>query len=192
MKLIIISKNIEIENDDLRSELLEKYPDFEYVFLEPTDENWKIEEIRNFLNKVNKKQSEFTSRIFYILKNGDKLNPVCQNALLKTLEESNYSIGILVKNEASLLPTIKSRCQNIYLNTEAENSDSEDIKFDEIIQLSKSERKDVLSLLEQKMYSSIAIPAKGLFYQEAINKINANCKVEATLIELVENLKSIP
>jgi len=191
VKLILVAKNNQIENDALKAELSTKFEGYEFVFIKPADDSYKIEEIRDFLSKINKKQSEFTRNIFYILKSGDKMSQVVQNSLLKTLEESNYSIGILVKNEAALLPTIRSRCQILYLDFKIEeNIDSDDIGFDEISSMAKQERIDVVTSIEHKMYSIIKTPTKAIFYQDALNKLNANCKIESVLVELVEKLRN--
>lgn len=197
MKLIIQTKtNYSSENISELTSLLQEQigSNFEFIFIEPKDKSYKIEEIKNFTSKLNRKQSNLTENLFYILLSGDNLSPVCQNALLKTLEESDYSIGILVKNTNSLLSTIKSRCQTLNLSSRFDevktgislNSSYSEINLD-CSKLAKLDRNLVIQELE-KIIESLKNDevTKTLPIQDAIDKLNVNCKVEAVLVELEE------
>lgn len=195
MKLIIQTKtNFSSENISELTSLLQEQigSNFEFIFIEPKDKSYKIEEIKNFTSKLNRKQSDLTQNLFYILLYGDNLSPVCQNALLKTLEESAYSIGILVKNTNSLLPTIKSRCQTLNLSSRfdevktgiSSSSSHSEINLD-YSKLAKLDRNLVIKELEETIESlKNDEVTKTLPLQNAIDKLNANCKVEAVLVEM--------
>jgi hypothetical protein len=53
----------------------------------------------------------------YIIPNGDNLSPILQNKLLKSIEEPHpYTVFLIcVSNEDSLLMTVRSRCNRMYL-----------------------------------------------------------------------------
>lgn len=78
------------------------------------DSKVSIKDIRDLKEETLTKPLEGDYRVF-IIDNADTLNPYAQNALLKTLEEPNPgNIIILISaNPDALLPTIKSRCQNL-------------------------------------------------------------------------------
>lgn len=171
----------------------------EFIFIEPKDKSYKIEEIKNFTSKLNRKQSNLTENLFYILLSGDNLPLICQNALLKTLEESEYSIGIVLQNVNSLLPTIRSRCQMISLQSTAyslqstENNIVKNLEIDlDYAKLAKAERNEVVLKLEETIETlSGGQVTKTLQLQNAIDKLNANCKVEAVLIDLEDDMAKI-
>ena len=77
-----------------------------------------IDELRDsFISKTNRKPFEGTSRVF-ILKSIDHMRVEQANILLKTLEEppEDTKIILLAKNIDTVLETIRSRCQVIYLD----------------------------------------------------------------------------
>ncbi|SHH50811.1 DNA polymerase III subunit [Tepidibacter thalassicus] len=90
---------------------LENSPDFK--LLTPKGSSFKIEQIRNMQSDIVVKP--YKNKKIYILEDCDKMTVQAQNALLKTLEEPpEYAVLILiVKNSATLLDTIKSRCEVI-------------------------------------------------------------------------------
>ena len=90
-------------------------PDFKII--EPDGNSLKIEQIREFQNKVYEKPI-ISNRKVYIIDEAEKMTKEAQNCLLKTLEEpSDYITIILVCSlESNLLNTIKSRCMKIAFN----------------------------------------------------------------------------
>ena len=84
-------------------------PDFEII--EPNGNSLKIEQIRNFQNKVAEKPI-ISDRKVYIINDSDKMTQEAQNCLLKTLEEPPEFVTIILigSNENAFLSTIKSRC----------------------------------------------------------------------------------
>ena len=88
-------------------------PDF--FFIEPDGNSVKIDQIRN-MQKCILEKPIISSKKVYIINNAETMTKEAQNCLLKTLEEpQEYVVIILiVSDENSMLPTIKSRCTKIF------------------------------------------------------------------------------
>ena len=95
-------------------------PDFFYM--EPEKDSIKIDQIRNIQKNIIEKPINGSKKI-YIIDNADKMTKEAQNCLLKTLEEpQDFVVIILIcSNESSILPTVKSRCTKIYFNGLSKN-----------------------------------------------------------------------
>lgn len=90
-------------------------PDFKII--EPQGNSLKIEQIREFQNKVVEKPIISDKKV-YIINDSDKMTQEAQNCLLKTLEEPpEYVVIILIgSNENLFLSTIKSRCTILHFD----------------------------------------------------------------------------
>ena len=102
----IIKNNIDILNN----------PD---VYIYDQEENLITkEEIKNLLNHIST-TSQFNNAKIYIINGAEKLTDSVYNAILKTLEEpeNNIYAFLISKNIDAVKPTIRSRCQIIYLNS---------------------------------------------------------------------------
>lgn len=90
-------------------------PDFKII--EPDGNSLKIEQIREFQNKVAEKPI-ISNRKVYIINDSDKMTGEAQNCLLKTLEEPPEYVTIILigSNESSFLSTIKSRCMILHFD----------------------------------------------------------------------------
>lgn len=97
----------------------------------------KIDQIRELQRDLAYKPYESTWKI-YIIDQADRMTEEAANSLLKTLEEPpEYGIIILLAEELSkLLPTVISRCQQIYLNRL-----SSDLVKERIFEQVKNEKK---------------------------------------------------
>ena len=73
-----------------------------------------VPQMRDIEREANFRPYEGTAR-FFIIEEADKLNEASSNALLKTLEEPppTSHLILITSRPASLLPTIRSRCQVI-------------------------------------------------------------------------------
>jgi DNA polymerase-3 subunit delta' len=100
---------------------LEECPDL-YI-LENDEESVGKDDIKELIKKIST-TSQFNSKKVYIINNCEKLNDTCNNAILKTLEEPQEGIyAILITNNIdSVIPTISSRCQKIFISTSSEES----------------------------------------------------------------------
>lgn len=74
--------------------------------------NILVDAVRHLESEANFRPYEARSR-FFIIDDADKMNDAASNALLKTLEEPSPTthIFLVTSRPASLLPTIRSRCQ---------------------------------------------------------------------------------
>ena len=90
-------------------------PDFKII--EPDGNSIKIEQIREFQNKVAEKPIISEKKV-YIINDSEKMTKEAQNCLLKTLEEPPEYVTIILigANESAFLSTIKSRCMIIHFN----------------------------------------------------------------------------
>ena len=90
-------------------------PDFSII--EPDGNSLKIEQIRAFQKKILEKPINGKKKI-YIINDAEKMTKEAQNCLLKTLEEPQaYVVIILIcSNENAILPTVKSRCTKIFFS----------------------------------------------------------------------------
>lgn len=88
-------------------------PDF--FFIEPDGNSIKIDQIRNMQKGMLEKPIRSSKKV-YIINNAETMTKEAQNCLLKTLEEpQEYVVIILiVSDENSMLSTIKSRCTKIF------------------------------------------------------------------------------
>lgn len=66
--------------------------------------------------------SQFNSKKIYIINNCETLNDSCNNAILKTLEEPQDGVYafLITNNIDSVIQTISSRCQKIFISTSSE------------------------------------------------------------------------
>ncbi len=90
-------------------------PDFKMI--EPDGNSIKIEQIREFQNKVAEKPIISNKKV-YIINDSDKMTREAQNCLLKTLEEPPEYVTIILigANESAFLSTIKSRCMILHFD----------------------------------------------------------------------------
>ncbi len=197
MKLIVVSKTL---NDIESSEaLITSFKntlgmDFQFLLINPEDIKYKITEIKKINDRMARKSAGLDGENVYVLMQSDTLSPICQNALLKTLEESNSSMVLVVKNIETLLPTVKSRCQTKFIEVdESEKSVVEIVDlfgYDDIPGMSKLERNKVKEQLDKMLNSAVKPTDKQIVHiHEAIRKIDSNCKVESVLFELLWKIK---
>ncbi len=80
--------------------------------------NVLVDDVENLVNNAIVKPAEGEGRVF-IINVRDGISAVCQNKLLKTLEEPLRNVYILFLSSSAeiLLPTIKSRVSTIYLDS---------------------------------------------------------------------------
>lgn len=94
----------------------------DFLLLETTEATIKKEMIEDVLHRMNQKPIEGTYKV-YIIMDFDKVTVQGENSILKFLEEPpENTIAILVTNAPkSILPTIHSRCQHIFIQATENN-----------------------------------------------------------------------
>jgi DNA polymerase-3 subunit delta' len=80
----------------------------------PYNRNILVDAIRDLERESNFRPAEGVARVF-LVENAESLNEAASNALLKTLEEAppTSHLILITSRPASLLPTIRSRCQTV-------------------------------------------------------------------------------
>jgi DNA polymerase-3 subunit delta' len=108
------SKFAEYSDDKDNREKLVRSDHPDVALARPFNRILRIGPMREIEQEANFRPFEGRARVF-IVEEADKLNPFSANALLKTLEEppSTSHLVLLTSRPASLLPTIRSRCQII-------------------------------------------------------------------------------
>ncbi len=88
-------------------------PDF--FLVEPDGNSIKIDQIRYIQKTMLEKPIEGSKKV-YIINDSHTMTKEAQNCILKTLEEPQDSVVIILiaSNENAILPTVKSRCTKIY------------------------------------------------------------------------------
>src|SRR5215213_7236619 len=82
--------------------------------IRPYNRNILVKAVRDLERECNFRPVEGSARVF-LVENAESLNESASNALLKTLEEAppTTHIILITSRPSSLLPTIRSRCQNV-------------------------------------------------------------------------------
>lgn len=83
------------------------------------------DDVKNLLEEIST-TSQFNNNKVYIIDGVEKLNDYADNALLKTLEEpqANIYAFLITNNINAVKPTISSRCQKLYLNSNCDKTDT--------------------------------------------------------------------
>lgn len=132
-------------------------PDF--FIIEPDGNSIKIDQIRAMQKSIIEKPINSGKKV-YIINDSNKMTIEAQNCLLKTLEEpQDFIIIILIaSDENKLLNTVKSRCTKIYFQKLQDdeilkylNGKNCDVHFDEsMLELCEGSIAKALSLINQK------------------------------------------
>ncbi len=142
-------------------------PDFRII--EPDGNSLKIEQIREFQNKVAEKPI-ISNRKVYIINDSDKMTAEAQNCLLKTLEEPPEYVTIILigSNESAFLDTIKSRCMILRFN---KISDENIVKFLEENYQTKVNSQIMLDAFQGSIGKAIQLQDKQDEYEQIENII---------------------
>lgn len=190
------SENVNMENDN------------DIIIIEPGGLFITKDQILEMQLKVQNTSYTHNKKI-YIINHAEKLNLYAANSLLKLLEEPEENIyAILITNNINnVLPTIKSRCQLIFLQTEELNNIIEEldinnyilaIKFIKILE--KYGKKTIAKYVEiQKLNDKTVLNEIFyillLFYRDVINfKTNhklSHFQNEKELIQKVEDANNL-
>ncbi len=106
------NKKINTENKSYKLIQNKSNPNFYLIDVQEDKKNIDINQIRELIININKSSFNKKKR-FVLIDNIEFLNINSINAVLKVLEEPNENINfILINNNKSVLPTLKSRCLN--------------------------------------------------------------------------------
>lgn len=132
-------------------------PDF--TIIEPDNNSIKIEQIRSMQKKIIEKPINGSKKI-YIINDADKMTKEAQNCLLKTLEEPQSFVVIILicSNENAILSTVKSRCTKIFFK---EHSREDIRKFIEEKNTTTNIDESMIELCGGSIKKSIEVIEKG-------------------------------
>lgn len=145
---------------------IKDYPDIYKYYLGSNKKSIGVEDIRAIIEETNKKPFLSDKKII-IIDEFHKATESAQNAFLKTLEEPNKNITIILiaNNERDILDTIRSRCQvfnfkplneielRLFLKKEIKNVDEN--KIDVSITLSQGVPKRAKMFLEDDLFIAL-------------------------------------
>ncbi|NMC00622.1 MAG: AAA family ATPase [Thermoanaerobaculaceae bacterium] len=150
------------------------FPDLRYITLKESETGKMrtqivIEQVREEILKAAELPPYEGKKLIFIIEPSEALNANCQNALLKILEEPPpYVQFILIAKEVSrLLPTVRSRCQEITLK---------ELSFEETLKVAEK-----LGLKEAEKAAEASRGRIGLL-------INGEWKEYLALQEIIQNL----
>lgn len=166
--------------------------DFHLIKKEKDKKNISIEQVRDFIGKLNL-SSFFGGYKIGIIKNAESLSMESANALLKTLEEPKGKVMIIMisDNEESLPRTIISRSRVIRFRPV-----NKDIIYDHLIKdfkASRSEAKNFSRLSLGKPAMSVKYFENKEFYNQYLEELKIFLKIAASSdinarLEMLENL----
>jgi DNA polymerase III gamma/tau subunit len=98
------------------------HPDVHFVEVGGEKKLISVEQIRDIVGEATLRPYEGRSKVF-VIDPADAISPSGANAMLKTLEEPprDTHFVLLTRSPDLLLPTIKSRCQHIYVGDDRPN-----------------------------------------------------------------------
>ncbi len=100
------------ECDSCRKIRDSNHPDVEIITVEEKRKDIRLEQIHELQKRIALKSMEGRKKV-YIIDDANRLNRESSNCLLKTLEEPNEDVVIILvaRNLYGILPTVRSRCQ---------------------------------------------------------------------------------
>lgn len=136
-----------------------------------------VDTIRALASDAQVMPNEAGGRVF-IIHDADTMNTQAQNAFLKLLEEppENVNFVLCASNSSKLLPTVRSRCEAMRVNADAQESD-------EAV-------KDAAALLEKLRSGSRAQLCEWCFANEGMDARRCEAMLRAAREELADMLRS--
>lgn len=138
----------------------------------------EVSEIRKYV------RSKYNNKFFVIIPDAHNMTIEAQNTLLKNLEEPNYNIHYVMMSENNnlLLPTIKSRSQNIKLDKITYEQSSELLIKNNIHDTTKQTQIMIMASGLPQEIISLATDIK-YFESRAIQMADAKKFIQGTLYE---------
>jgi DNA polymerase-3 subunit delta' len=133
------AKNILVDERKINADLIVIAPEIDETKGVIKKRDIKIETIRDLQHKLGLTSTGGRYKVV-IIDEAERLNKSAQNALLKTLEEPNEKVVLILvtQNENKMLPTIASRCQKIRFGLVA------DSEIEKIIPADNNDRQEIL------------------------------------------------
>lgn len=141
-------------NDGVVAHQIDDESYLELTIIRPNGKEIKKDQIKELQDRL-KTKPILSDYMFYIMMHAEAMSEISANKLLKTIEEPNQNIiGFLVTTNLDvMLPTVKSRCENISLIYEIPSNKEIDPDIlnltDKLIEA--IEKKDHISFYKAKM-----------------------------------------
>ncbi len=145
-------------------------------------------------------QSPLGEKRLLLIKNAEMLSDVVQNILLKTLEEppSRLVIILATDNPGRLLPTVRSRLENLTKTAKKDDGELSDFDFDalanikdrpallaRLIEIRDGLRKNILQTASKNDARRL------ILIDQAITRLEANCSQKIVLDSLLLHLGAL-
>lgn len=161
------------------------HPDWLFIEGGGKTETIKVDQVREVSHFLHETASIATYRVV-LIENAHNMNQYAQNALLKSLEEpgDNTLLILTTDNAHSLLPTIRSRCQTLQVQSNAQNHFSGQLidllkkraTPNEVAKAFESEKLVLIDSLYALMQSHLA---EDNGFEGLVSAPKANIKVDA-------------
>jgi len=141
---------------------IENNPDM--IILDSEIEKIKKDEIKALLKNLST-TSQFNESKVYIINKCENLNKETNNALLKTLEEpqNNIYAFLITTNIDSIIPTISSRCQKLFISSETQSDEeNEEIRIIAEEFIESIEKENIKTIVKNNKFYSIINDRKQL------------------------------
>jgi DNA polymerase III delta prime subunit len=155
--------------------------------IQPDKTGHTMAAIRELIQEAYLPPYEADCKVF-LLEDADALSEICQNALLKTLEEppQNTYLFLICERAISLLPTLLSRCTLLHFTCEAQAPIDpsidlfrkllqERLKYgiggwhDLLLEIDSIEEKNESALLEEVLIFARSLPTFPLVYEHVVS-----------------------
>lgn len=170
------------------------HPDNFVLEPEDTDKPIKVDQVRDLVSFV-VQTAQLGGRKVILIEPVEAMNINASNALLKSLEEpSGNTVLLLVSHQPSrLLPTIKSRCQQVTC-PQPSLAQSQDWLATALPECSEAERDDLLSLAAGSPLTAVNLQAQGVREQRALvtEGVKKLLKQQQSPSQLAEAWNAIP
>lgn len=140
------------------------HPDYQIVQPEGKSHRISVDAVREMLEWCTQTPQIADKKIIVIL-GADTLNPASSNALLKTLEEppGNCYFFLTTNLPAAILPTIRSRCQTVQLNTAEKEKPSSQNDFFKDCDALLAKKVDPLSMAAKWQKEDVMVTLDALY-----------------------------
>ncbi len=154
-------------------------------------EKFKIEDIRNLISELSLKPFQYQYKVA-IIEDFENVTDEAASSILKTLEEPNPStiIILLARNKLSVLPTIASRCQNIYFSQLNIKNNSDKFLTDLAVKTKAAKLATIKEFIEKET-SELADIIEAWVEAEQQQLLAGNPQKYVNLQNLIESLQGL-
>ena len=134
-------------------------------YIESDGQNIKKEQITDLIHNFSRSSLVEGPRI-YIISDVEKMNKYSANSLLKFIEEPTNNIYAILttSNIEAVLPTIKSRCQQISLKSNVQLDLDIDEENKRILSSITKSKEDAIAIFESPSYDIVVDVVKKIYY----------------------------